>query len=39
VQSRKNYKLSGPDRLRVDASMPDVAARAAHLRSVMRELG
>jgi transcription-repair coupling factor (superfamily II helicase) len=38
VQSRKNYKLGGPDRLRVQAAMPDVAARAAQLRTVMREL-
>jgi len=38
VQSRKNYKLSGPDRLRVTAAMPDVAARALQLRAVMREL-
>ena len=38
VQSRKNYKLSGPDRLRVTAEMPDVAARALQLRAVMREL-
>ena len=38
VQSRKNYKLGGPDRLRVPAPMPDVAARAAQLRTGMQEL-
>jgi transcription-repair coupling factor (superfamily II helicase) len=38
VQTKKNYKLSGPDRLRVAATMPDVAARASQLRIVMREL-
>ena len=38
VQARRNYKLSGPDRLRVTADMPDVAARATQLRTVMKEL-
>jgi transcription-repair coupling factor (superfamily II helicase) len=38
VQSRKNFKLSGPDRLRVDASMPDVSTRVAQIRSVFKEL-
>ncbi|HVY04697.1 MAG TPA: transcription-repair coupling factor [Burkholderiales bacterium] len=38
VQSRKGYKLAGPERLRVEAGMPDVAARVAQARTVMREL-
>jgi len=38
VQSRKNFKLSGPDRLRIDASMPDVSTRIAQIRSVFKEL-
>ncbi|MEO8007320.1 MAG: transcription-repair coupling factor, partial [Betaproteobacteria bacterium] len=38
VQSRKNFKLSGPDRLRIDASMPDIAARAARVGAVLKEL-
>lgn len=38
VQSRKNFKLSGPDRLRVDASMPDVSTRIAQVHSVFKEL-
>jgi transcription-repair coupling factor (superfamily II helicase) len=39
VQSRKNFKLSGQDRLRVDAAMPDVAARVTQARAVLKELG
>jgi transcription-repair coupling factor (superfamily II helicase) len=38
VQSRKNIKLSGPDRLRIEAGMPDVAARTAQVRAILREL-
>ncbi|MFN0038083.1 MAG: TRCF domain-containing protein, partial [Burkholderiales bacterium] len=38
VQSRKNFKLSGPDRLRIGAVMPDVAARMAQTRSILKEL-
>ncbi len=38
VQTRKGYKLSGPDRLRIEASMPDVAARAAKLRALFKDL-
>jgi transcription-repair coupling factor (superfamily II helicase) len=38
VQSRKNIKLNGPDRLRIEASMPDVAARTAQVRAVLKEL-
>jgi transcription-repair coupling factor (superfamily II helicase) len=39
VQNRKNFKLNGPDRLRVEAKMPDVAARAAQVRNVLNDLG
>ena len=39
VQSRKNFKLSGQDRLRVEAAMPDVAARVTQARAVLKELG
>jgi transcription-repair coupling factor (superfamily II helicase) len=39
VQTSKTYKLSGQDRLRVTAAMPDVAARATRLRAVLKELG
>ena len=38
VQSRKNFKLSGPDRLRIEAAMPDVAARSAQVRAIFKEL-
>ena len=38
VQSRRNFKLSGPDRLRIEVSMPDVTARTAQVRSVLKEL-
>jgi transcription-repair coupling factor (superfamily II helicase) len=38
VQSRKNFKLSGPDRLRIDTSMPDVPARIAQVRAVFKDL-
>jgi transcription-repair coupling factor (superfamily II helicase) len=39
VQSRKNFRLSGQDRLRVEAAMPDVAARVTQARAVLKELG
>jgi len=39
VQSRKTYKLGGRDRLRVEAAMPDVAARVTQARAVLKELG
>jgi transcription-repair coupling factor (superfamily II helicase) len=38
VQSRRNYRLAGPDRLRVEAKMPDVQTRVAAVRQVFREL-
>jgi transcription-repair coupling factor (superfamily II helicase) len=39
VQTRKGYRLSGQDRLRIEASMPEVSARATRLRDVLKELG
>jgi transcription-repair coupling factor (superfamily II helicase) len=39
VQRRRNYRLAGPDRLRVEAKSPDVQARIATVRQVFRELG
>jgi len=38
VQSRKNFKLSGPDRLRIEAKMPDIAARIDQVRSILKDL-
>jgi len=39
VQSRRNYRLAGPDRLRIEAPLPDVGARVAAIRAVLLELG
>ena len=38
VQSRRNYRLAGPDRLRVEGKLPDVQTRVAAVRQVFREL-
>ncbi len=38
VQHRENFKLSGQDRLRVQAAMPDVASRVTQARAVLKEL-
>ncbi|HEX4986350.1 MAG TPA: transcription-repair coupling factor [Burkholderiales bacterium] len=38
VQTRKNHRLSGQDRLRVEADMPDVASRAAQVRALLKTL-
>ena len=38
VQSRKNFKLSGQDRLKVEAKMPDVSARVQLLFAVLKDL-
>jgi transcription-repair coupling factor (superfamily II helicase) len=39
VQSRRNYRLAGQDRLRIEASLPDVGARIAAVREVFAALG
>ncbi len=39
VQSRRNYRLAGPDRMRIEAKLPDVQTRVAAVRQVFRELG
>ena len=39
VQSRRNYRLAGQDRLRIEAALPDVRARVAAIREVFNELG
>jgi len=39
VQSRPNYRLGGQDRLRIEASLPDVGARIAAVREVFTALG
>jgi transcription-repair coupling factor (superfamily II helicase) len=38
IQSRRNYKLAGQDRLRIEAELPDVKARVAAIRSTFAEL-
>jgi transcription-repair coupling factor (superfamily II helicase) len=38
IQAKRNYKLAGQDRLRVEAAMPDIAARLAALKGVLHEL-
>src|SRR6185436_10147017 len=38
VQTRRNYKLAGQDRLRIDAALPDVRARVAAIREAFQEL-
>jgi transcription-repair coupling factor (superfamily II helicase) len=39
VQSRPNFRLAGQDRLRIEASLPDVGARIAAVREVFTALG
>jgi transcription-repair coupling factor (superfamily II helicase) len=38
VQSRRNYRLGGPDKLRIDAALPDVRSRVAAIREAFAEL-
>ncbi|HEX7953718.1 MAG TPA: TRCF domain-containing protein, partial [Burkholderiales bacterium] len=38
VQTRKNFRLNGPDRLRIEVRMPDVAARTAQVRALLKDL-
>ncbi|MBM3357192.1 MAG: transcription-repair coupling factor [Betaproteobacteria bacterium] len=38
VQSRRNYRLAGQDRLRIELALPDVRARVAAIRKVFSEL-
>ncbi|HTP94433.1 MAG TPA: transcription-repair coupling factor [Burkholderiales bacterium] len=39
VQTRRDYRLAGPDRLKVSARMPQVGERIATLKGIFRELG
>ncbi|MEA3155541.1 MAG: hypothetical protein QOK44_3130 [Betaproteobacteria bacterium] len=38
VQSRRNYRLAGPDRIRIEAKLPDVQTRVAAIRQAFSEL-
>jgi len=39
VQKNRHIKLAGQDKLRVEAKMPDVAARALQIKQTLRQLG
>jgi transcription-repair coupling factor (superfamily II helicase) len=39
IQTKRNYKLAGPDRLRIDIKIPELKARVAEIRKVFAELG
>ena len=38
IQSKKNYKLAGQDRLRVDGNWPEAALRAVRVKEILAEL-
>ena len=38
VQTRKNYRLAGQDRLRIEAELPDMGARVAAVREAFTAL-
>ena len=38
IQTRKNYKLAGQDRLRIEVKTPDLKARTIEIRRVFAEL-
>jgi transcription-repair coupling factor (superfamily II helicase) len=38
IQTRRNYKLAGQDRLRIEADLPDLKARVAAIRAAFAEL-
>ena len=38
IQSKRNYKLAGQDRLRVESNLPDPALRAARVKELLGEL-
>ncbi|WP_211251174.1 transcription-repair coupling factor [Deefgea rivuli] len=38
IQSKKNYKLQGQDKLRIDGTWPDNAMRTARISELLREL-
>ncbi len=39
VQTRRNYRLAGQDRLRIEAKLPDIGARVAAVREAFNALG
>ena len=38
IQSKRNYKLAGQDKLRVESALPDVALRAVRVKELLNEL-
>ena len=38
IQTRRNYKLAGQDRLRIEANLPDLKARVAAIREAFKAL-
>jgi len=38
VQSRKNVRFSGPDKIRLDINHADIKARTDAIRAVLKEL-
>lgn len=38
IQSKRNYKLAGPDKLRVESALPDPAIRAVRVKELLHEL-
>ncbi|GLR13016.1 transcription-repair-coupling factor [Chitinimonas prasina] len=38
IQTKRNYKLAGPDRLRVESALPDPAIRAVRVKELLAEL-
>jgi transcription-repair coupling factor (superfamily II helicase) len=38
IQTKRNYKLAGPDRLRIEIKLPELKARVAEIRKVFAEL-
>lgn len=39
IQTKRNYKLAGPDRLRIEVKLPELKARVAEIRKTFAELG
>jgi transcription-repair coupling factor (superfamily II helicase) len=38
IQKNRNIQLNGPDKLRITAKMPDLAARVAQVKATIRSL-
>jgi transcription-repair coupling factor (superfamily II helicase) len=39
IQTKRNYRLAGQDKLRVESSIPDVAMRIVRVKELLKELG